>query len=388
MQPANESTVLGNFDNVTFRYAGLETRFFRRDGRFLVSTEGPDGKPHEYEIAYTFGYDPLQQYLIAFPGGRYQALSVCWDTRPRAAGGQRWFHLYPQERIRAGDVLHWTSLSQNWNFQCAECHSTNLRKNFVAAENRYATTWSEINVSCEACHGPGSRHVAWATNPVGSVGGGAAGSAADKGLVFTLGAKNGAAWTVNPATGIGERSKPRTSTMEVDTCARCHARRSTLTDRYEFGRALADTHRPALLEDPLYFADGQIRDEVYEYGSFVQSRMFATGVTCSDCHDPHGVTIAAPVDQVCARCHLPAKFAAPAHHHHREGSTGSSCVACHMPERTYMVIDGRHDHSFRVPRPDLSVALDTPDSCTTCHAGKPARWAADATRAWFGPARS
>ena len=226
--------------------------------------------------------------------------------------------------------------------------------------------------------------MAWAKNPGQGVGG----SAPDKGLVLTLGVKDGAVWTVNPATGIGERSNPRMSTMEIETCARCHARRSTLTDRYEFGRALADTHRSALLDEALYFADGQIHDEVYDDGSFLQSRMYAKGVTCSDCHDPHGLTIAAPVDQACARCHLPAKFAAPAHHHHRDGSTGSSCVACHMPERTYMVIDGRRDHSFRVPRPDLSVVLDTPNSCTTCHTGKTARWAAAATRGWFGPARS
>ncbi len=380
MQAATRETVLGNFDNASFRYAGLETRFLKRGETFVVRTEGPDGKLTDYDISFTFGYYPLQQYLVAFPGGRYQALSICWDTRPKALGGQRWFHLYPQEKIRAGDVLHWTSLSQNWNFQCAECHSTNLRKNFDAAENRYATTWSELNVSCEACHGPGSRHVEWAR----AAGDGKTAALPHKGLVFALSGREDAVWTVNPATGIAERSRPRTSHAEVETCARCHSRRSTMTDAYAYGQPLADTHRAALLDESLYFADGQIEDEVYQYGSFLQSRMFAKGVTCSDCHDPHDLRVAEQADQTCARCHLPERFSSSVHHHHRPGSAGSSCVECHMPSRMYMVIDKRRDHSFRVPRPDLSVSLGTPNACSGCHADKPATWAAAATRQWFG----
>jgi tetratricopeptide (TPR) repeat protein len=380
MQAVTPDTVLGNFNNTSFTYAGLETRFLRRGDAFIVRTEGPDGKIADYEVAYTFGYYPLQQYLIAFPGGRYQALSICWDTRPKALGGQRWFHLYPQEKIRAGDFLHWTSLSQNWNYQCAECHSTDLRKNFDAATNRYETTWSEVNVSCEACHGPASHHVEWAH----AARDGNAAPPANKGFVFALTAAEGALWAINPATGIADRSRPRASHAEIETCARCHSRRSTLTDAYIFGRPLADTHRAALLDSSLYFPDGQIEDEVYEYGSFLQSRMFAKGVTCSDCHDPHELRLSERVDQTCARCHLPAKFASPAHHHHRLDSPGASCVECHMPSRTYMVIDRRRDHSFRVPRPDLSVSLGTPNACSSCHADKPAAWAAAAAKAWFG----
>ncbi len=385
MQVADAATVKGDFNDTTFSYAGTVTRFSRRDGKFFVTTDGPAGAMREYQIAYTFGTYPLQQYLVAFPGGRYQALSVCWDTRPKAEGGQRWFHLYPKERVRAGDVLHWTSLSQNWNYQCAECHSTNLRKGYQLSADRYETTWSEINVSCEACHGPGSRHLEWARATPEAA---ARLSVPNKGLVFDIGVGDRGVWTINPATGIAERNRPRTSRMEIETCARCHARRGTLTDAYRHGRPLADTHRPAVLEESLYFADGQIHDEVYEYGSFLQSKMFAKGVTCSDCHDPHELGMGSQPDEVCSRCHLPAKFAAPAHHHHRVGSAGSSCVVCHMPARTYMVVDSRRDHSFRVPRPDLTDTLGTPNACTTCHAAKPASWAADIVRGWFGSARA
>jgi cytochrome c553 len=147
MQVADEKSVLGNFAGAKFVYGGITSTFFRRDGRFYVSTDGPDGKLADYEIRYAFGVRPLQQYLVEFPGGRLQALGIAWDSRPKEGGGQRWFHLYPGQNVKAGDPLHWTAVNQNWNFMCAECHSTNLRKNFDATAGTFKTTWSEINVS-------------------------------------------------------------------------------------------------------------------------------------------------------------------------------------------------------------------------------------------------
>ena len=160
MQHANENTVLGDFNDAEFTYHGVTSRFYRRDGGFFVRTDGPDGNPADYQIGYTFGVHPLQQYLVEFPDGRLQALGIAWDSRPAAGGGQRWFHLYPEDNITHDDPLHWTAASQNWNFMCAECHSTGLRRQFDAASARYDTRWSEINVACEACHGPGADHVA------------------------------------------------------------------------------------------------------------------------------------------------------------------------------------------------------------------------------------
>jgi len=159
MQVADEKSVFGDFNDAKFAYAGTTTRFFRREGRYVVNTDGPDGRLADFEIRYTFGVRPLQQYLIELPGGRLQALSIAWDARPKAKGGQRWFHLYPGQRIRAGDPLHWSGIAQNWNFQCAECHSTNLAKRFDPTTREFKTTWSELDVSCEACHGPASRHL-------------------------------------------------------------------------------------------------------------------------------------------------------------------------------------------------------------------------------------
>ena len=381
MQVADEQTVLGNFDNVTFTHRDVTTTFFRRDGKFFVRTDGPDGQLHDYEVAYTFGVTPLQQYLIAFPGGRYQALGIAWDSRPQDAGGQRWFHLYPEQRLAPGNPLHWTGLDQTWNYQCAECHSTNLQKHYRLDGDRYETTWSELNVACETCHGPGSRHVAWAQ---------AGGTAptpeeSSKGLMVQLKDRDDAAWVMDPHTGSVKRTTTLPARFEVETCARCHARRGIFDDRYVHGRPLMDTHRPTLLEEGLYYADGQIQGEVYEYGSFLQSKMYRAGVTCSDCHDPHSLRLRDAGNALCARCHLPERFDTPTHHFHHTGSAGSQCVECHMPTRTYMGVDARRDHSLRRPRPDLSVQLGTPNACTACHTDRPPQWAADTVVRWYGP---
>lgn len=381
MQPAEAGAVLGDFDDAKFTYYGVTSTFFRKEGRHFVRTDGPDGRLHEYEIAYTFGATPLQQYLIAFPGGRYQALNVCWDTRPAREGGQRWFHLYPNENVDFRDVFHWTGPYQNWNSMCAECHSTNVKKGYRPDEDRYETTWSEIDVSCEACHGPGSAHVAWATAVQRGL---APKDDPRKGMAVKLGdAAPRASWEFDMTRGVAKRSVPRASWTELDTCARCHARRSAVAAEYAHGRPFMDTHRPALLDEALYQADGQIEDEVYEYGSFVQSRMYRAGVTCSDCHDPHSLKVRVSADATCSSCHLRGKFDAPSHHFHKPGSKGASCVECHMPARKYMVVDARRDHSFRVPRPDLSVAIGTPNACSPCHSDRPVKWSAEAAVRWW-----
>jgi predicted CXXCH cytochrome family protein len=372
MQPATVDTVLGDFTGASFQYAGKTSRFFRRDGGFWVNTEGPDGKLADFQVSYVFGVDPLQQYLVAFPGGRLQALGIAWDVRPAEAGGQRWFHLYPDEEVVAGDPLHWTGPYQNWNLQCAECHSTRLRKNYNPQSKSYGTTWSEIDVSCEACHGPGVKHVALARS-------GELAAAANGGFPMSLAERGGWAWPEGEANA--RRLMPLPHSQQVETCGRCHARRGSLGE-YRFGEDLSDTHRPALLRDPLYHADGQILDEVYVYGSFLQSKMYAAGVVCSNCHEPHSNALRAPGDGVCAQCHKPAVYAAESHHHHPQESAGAACVNCHMPASTYMVVDPRRDHSMRVPRPDLSAAVGTPNACNLCHSDRDPQWAMAQLREW------
>lgn len=385
MTAPSSTTVLGDFDEVTFHAHGVKSRFFRRDGRWIVRTDGPDGALQDYPVRYTFGWWPLQQYLIALPGGRLQALGIAWDSRPTEEGGQRWFHLYPDEPIDHEHPLHWTSREQNWNYQCAECHSTHLNKGYDLATDRFDTTWSEIDVACEACHGPASRHVGQAE--LRQAGGADAPPwDADKGLVVDLKASRAGGWQIDAETGQPRHSAPRTGDPAIEICARCHARRGQISAHDWHGRPLGETHRLALLGEGLYYADGQIKDEVYVYGSFIQSRMYAQGVTCTDCHDPHSLELKAPGDQVCAQCHAPSRYASEGHHHHPPGSAGASCVACHMPQRRYMVVDERADHSLRIPRPDLTIRIGGPNACNDCHTEQTAQWAAAALEAWLGEA--
>lgn len=378
MQPAEPETMLGNFDGQLLRHGATTTRYFRRDAKFLVASDAADGKLAEHEVTHAFGVYPLQQYLISLPDGRKQSLGVAWDSRAKAAGGQRWFHLFPGDGTRPGHPQHWAGIDQNWNYQCADCHSTDLRKNYDAATNRFTTRWAEISVGCEACHGPGSRHVEWAEQAPAT-----RKELPNFGLTAQLDERHGAAWVMDSARGSAVRTMPRTSDREIEVCARCHSRRGQLTDEHRAGDPFLDAYRPALLEPDLYYADGQQRDEDYNYASFLQSRMYAAGVTCADCHEPHGGKLRATGNGVCLQCHESVRFDVPAHHHHQPESTGSACVACHAPTTTYMGVDPRHDHSFRLPRPDRSASLGTPNACTQCHAKQPVKWVIDAMQRWY-----
>lgn len=377
-QPAAD-TVRGDFDNAGFTYFGTRSTFFRRDGQYFVRTDGADGKLQDFPIAYTFGTYPLQQYLIELPGGRLQALSVSWDARPEGEGGQRWFHLYPDEEIKAGDPLHWTGLNQNWNFMCADCHSTNFQKNYSADTKTFASTWSEINVGCEACHGPGARHADWAGLAEEK-----RANREDKGFAISFAGRSKAIWAMDTESGIAHTQGGVETQAEIAVCAQCHSRRSTSFPGARPHHQFLDHFNPSLLQAGLYHADGQISDEVYVYGSFLQSKMHAAGVTCSNCHNPHTLEVHADGNALCAQCHLPSKFDTAEHHLHPVGSEGAQCVNCHMTDKVYMQVDARRDHSFRVPRPDLSIKIGSPNACTGCHTGQSDAWAAQELEKKFG----
>jgi HEAT repeat protein len=385
MQPADSATVLGDFASREMVHFGDSTRLTRHDGKWWQSATDLAGRRADFPVAFTFGVRPLQQYLTAFPRGRFQVLPAIRDVRPAAAGGQRWYHLYPDEPIPPGDELHWAGRAGNWNTMCAECHVTDYRKGYIAASDSFDTRFAELGVGCEACHGPGSAHVSEARRVAD---GGHWRDSLTYDFPVAFRQRRLVAWSWDSAAHRPVRSAaPPPFRAEVETCARCHARRGLIAADYRYGRTLLDTHRPALLDAPLYYPDGQIRDEVYEYGSFLQSRMYQRGVTCSDCHDPHSQRLLVPGNAVCELCHRATRYDAPSHTFHRAGTPGSACVDCHMAPRTYMVVDVRRDHSMRIPRPDVSVRDSTPDACTTCHRNRDARWAAAAVARWYGPGR-
>lgn len=352
MDVATPETVLGDFNDAEFEQFGIRSRLFRRDGKHWVRTEGPDGKLADFEVKWVFGVDPLQQYMVEFDRpanmpaheiARVQVLRICWDTRRK-----EWFYLPPpdaRQRLAPDDELHWTGVAQRWNNMCADCHSTNLQKNYDAATNTYHTTFSEIDVSCEACHGPGSLHVQLANR---------------KSLFW------------DRKRGFGLARLKESAETQIQTCAPCHSRRSHVYPDFPPGGNYYDYFNNELLQRTTYHADGQILDEVYEYASFIQSRMYHKGIRCTDCHDPHRAKPKYTGNALCTSCHQhPAgKYDSPAHHFHQPNSTGAACVECHMPQTTYMEVHARRDHSLRNPRPDLSVQLGTPNACTRCHLDK------------------
>ncbi len=376
MQPATPGTVLATFDGTILRGTDSEARLRREGEAFVVNTAGPDGTTADFTVRYTFGLYPLQQYLVEFPDGRLQSLTMAWDTRPAEQGGQRWFDLYPDQDLPPGNPLHWTGIDQNWNYQCADCHSTNLRKGYDPDTGRFDTTWSEIHVGCEACHGPGSAHLDWA----GRARAGGAAEGGDMGLVAQLDERRGVTWPIDPATGNPARSAPRGSSREIEVCARCHARRGQFSDDHAAGEPFLDAFRPALIEPGLYWPDGQMRDEVYNYGSFLISRMAAAGVTCSDCHEPHGGALRAPGNAVCAQCHLAEKFDAPAHHHHEQDRRARSArpVTC-RPRPTWWWTRGTTTASASRGRiaawPSACPTPATPATRTGMPGGPPKRCA-------------
>lgn len=362
MQRATEQTVLGDFSDAEARYYGERARFFRDGSGYVVEALGADGKLARFPVVYTFGVEPLQQYLVEVEPGRLQSFPFAWDTRSKAEGGQRWFHLQPDEYVGPGDPLHWTGPSYNWNHSCADCHSTAVRKSYDRSSKRYATEYFEIDVGCEACHGRGSRHVALAEAEASLPTGG--------GFGRHFPSPGERIWTFQEGRSIASLTSGKSN--EAEACAPCHSRRADLGGVFE---RYHDRYRLALLDELLYFDDGQIQDEVYVYGSFLQSKMHAAGVVCSDCHDAHGLGLRAEGNALCTRCHKASVYDARSHHFHEAATSGSHCTDCHMPERTYMVIDDRGDHRFGLPQPALSASVGAPDPCTSCHHGKSAQWA-------------
>ena len=368
LREANPENVLGLFDGETREISGVTSRFLIEDGRYFAELQDIGGEPERWEVLYTIGVEPLQQYMVETRDGALQVLDIAWDTQDG-----RWFHLYPDDVTTAEDGLHWTGPYKNWQARCASCHQTDFTKNYDPLTGAYQSTWSDLTVGCEACHGAAREHVAEAIAWAGD-------DPESDQLPYSL------------TTGLVDFTVPG---VEAETCAACHARRSSFAgDSVPPGEPFADHFGLSLLSDGLYHADGQIDAEVYVYGSFVQSRMAQAGVTCSNCHDPHSGDLVAEGNGVCTQCHNPegstefpsapsGAFDSAEHHHHDPMSEAGQCVACHMPAQNYMLIDPRRDHSFRIPRPDVAASIGAPDACTSCHVGQDQDWAARTIRSWY-----
>ncbi len=356
MLPPNDSTVKGDFNNVTFTADGVTSRFFKKGPKFFINTEGNDGKYHDFEVKYIFGYKPLQQYLVSFPEGKMQVPRLSWDVNKK-----KWFNQYAGQKIPSHDWLHWTGNAQNWNTMCATCHSTNLRKNYDIKTDTYKTSYSIINVSCESCHGAGKNHVD-----------------------FMNGDYKSGKRVIGSFMKLAKNSSQK---EELNTCAPCHARISDVSGSHLNTGEIMDDYVPQIPDTENFYADGQVKDEDYIYTSFLQSKMYHKGVKCSMCHNPHSVKQKRIGNQTCTLCHVSTKYDVPSHTFHPKGGPAAECKNCHMPGNYFMGNDYRHDHSFRVPRPDLSVKYGTPNACSNCHKDKSEKVLAEAIVKWYGPKR-
>ena len=353
MKEATAESVKGDFNNTEFEAQGVSSRFYKKDNRYFVETEGFDGEYGDFEITYTFGIEPLQQYLVELPGGRLQALRTAWDTE-----NKQWFILNPDLNIHPKEWLHWTRGAMRWNTMCSNCHSTFLEKGYDPQEETFNTSWNQINVSCDGCHGPGKKHAEYVQSPSYLQGEKVEGS-------------------------LLQLTSNISSEQQVDQCAPCHSRRSQITPAFEHQGKFLDNFMPEILIDRLYHADGQIQDEVYVYGSFLQSKMYHEQVKCTDCHDPHTARLKTIGNKLCMQCHEP-KYDTKGHHFHTVNTEGAECINCHMTGQYYMVNDFRRDHSFRVPRPHLTTETGAPNACNRCHSDKSPQWASKVLGQWYG----
>lgn len=376
MDKPTSKTVLGDFNNVNASHYSQKTRFFIEDGIYKATTYNTKNKQsNTYEVKYVFGYDPLQQYLVETSPGNLHVLPFAWNAKPKEQGGQQWYHIYAEEDISSNDRLHWQQPLQNWNGMCADCHSDELKRNYDPINNRFNTTFTGINVGCVSCHGNDHNKIVKKAQDVKQL------AAADPHQwVLHEGAKN-TAWTQLNTGEVAHQGRDNTF---MDTCFACHSLRSPLIDGFQANTPFLDNFSPVMTALPNYFADGQIREEVYVYGSFLQSKMYANQVNCLDCHDPHTMKIKVQGNALCTQCHVASEYDTKQHIRHEPFTSGSQCVDCHMPKRAYMGIDYRGDHSFKIPRPDLSDEYGTPNACVSCHTDQTNQWAAQALEKWFG----
>ncbi|MBH53568.1 MAG: hypothetical protein CMI18_04385 [Opitutaceae bacterium] len=311
----------------------------------------PDG--HDAPVIGAIGEVPLRQYLVPTGDGRLQTQALTWDPEKK-----EWYNIFEDENRRPTEWGHWTQQGMNWNTNCAYCHMTHFEKNYSLETDEYKSSWLLQTVSCVQCHSNMKDHV-----------------------------ESVRAGSYVPAT------EPADLKVAMENCAVCHARREELTaNGFRAGEKFFDHYRLTLPDAPgAYFADGQNLEENYVFGSFMLSRMGHKGVTCMDCHNPHSGEPILPVtsNALCMRCHATGanesiQIDPIAHSHHAADSAGNSCIACHMPERAYMVRDIRKDHSFTSPDPQLTIDYGVPNTCNSCHTEETPEWALEHVNNWYG----
>jgi tetratricopeptide (TPR) repeat protein len=338
----------------TIKHGDETTMVCTNGSDFKIVTLGLQSNLQPFRVERVIGNLPLIQFLTPFPGGRYQVHEASYDPK-----SNEWFNVYGDDIRHPGEFGHWTGRGMNWNSQCAECHNTRLKKNYDAATDSYHTTMAGMTVNCEACHGPMEKHLDWQQE--------------------------------HPKSGQPDPTvAPLSPTRLMGLCGSCHSRNTDLTGDFVPGESFYDHYAPDILDDSQrWYPDAQVKDEDYEFASFLSSKMYQAGVTCIDCHTRDVTKPQLKGNTLCLKCHNGSYPKAPVidaagHGHHKLADKGGECVGCHMPVTVYMQRHSRHDHGFTIPDPLLTKELNIPNACNRCHADKTADWAVKFTDTWYG----
>ncbi|MYC13294.1 MAG: ammonia-forming cytochrome c nitrite reductase subunit c552 [Gemmatimonadetes bacterium] len=360
MTVPSDSTIVGDFGNVSHVYGGVRSRMFRRGGAYYMQTEGEDGRAGTYRVDYAIGKRQHQAYLTAFPNGRWQVLPLYHDGATNDWVDAQEGGVVAQSRPLAGeDYYYWTNAGRTWNFHCFDCHASRVQKHYDVPTQTYRTTVGSLSIDCEACHGPSGKH----DETRGQV---------DAPLHLLL---------------LRSLDKERS----VEVCAQCHAAKEIVATGYLPGENFYDYFSLVLPDDEaIFYPDGQPRVYLYPAALHLMSACYIQGeLTCTTCHDAHGT--ARDVDlladrsgvELCETCHGDVAADPVAHGHHRAGSVGNQCVQCHMPYH-YVTGENLTDHRIASPAPENTVVNGVPNACNQCHEDKSAQWASAWAKQWYG----
>lgn len=379
-RPVAEARIIGDFSPGThLEKYGRAYQMSARDGRYVIAVAHQGGEFEPFEVHFTLGVNRFQGYLSKLPDGRIYVLPVFWhrDTN-------QWID-YKEITPLPADSSH--EFRQIWNVNCFNCHATNLRQNFDSEARTYATSWTELGIGCEACHGPGAAHVAlmktWEADPASRP-------------AYESSARNrelGALLRIFSPKSADKR-------QVFDTCAYCHGNKTNYFvgmkpgDRYEDYAAPFLVSQPIPADDPQgdFWPDGR-PNRFNRPQALMQSGCFLKGqAVCTSCHTIHGAkrphslkVEASKTDLLCTQCHQ--QFQGPqlaAHTRHGADSAGSRCVDCHMSNVNWRMQLRRLDHTFAPPVPEMTARYGVPNACNTCHDDRTPEWAARTMDQWYG----
>ena len=375
-KPIAQATLVGDFSAGTrFADHGRGYEFGTRDGKPFVKIAFGERAPETFPVDYTLGFKRYQGYLSTLPDGRLYVLPSFWHVDTK-----RWLDW--KEIAPVPDGAH--GLRQIWNVNCFNCHATNLSQGYNIATKKYESTWTEMGIGCEGCHGPSRDHVtlmeAYKKDP-----------------------------TAKPPFDIKTFSPRRGAPRQVfDTCAYCHGNKTNIFTGFKAGDRYEDYALPFLLSTPIpendpqgeFWPDGR-PDRFNRPQAVMQSGCFEKGqLTCTNCHAAHGspnpfslkvnINDGPTGDTLCTQCHSPQpsavsrQFDSESHTFHKPDSAGSRCINCHMSDVNWRLLIRRRDHTYKPPVPELTTAYGIPNACTTCHDNRSPEWAAKQMDQWWG----